>query len=213
MIDNDYPAETPRVGGRAAGSQIEVWLDEARAGSTAALGSLLQGCRKYLLLMANEALDSDLRPRAAASDLVQDSFVEVQQDFENFRGTTEGQLISWLTGILANRLANNVRYHRHTDKRSVTHETPLERVPERALDSVCDEESPSDVVIAGDEARRVQAALARLPEPLREVLVLRTWELKSFVQIGDQLNKTPDTARKLWGRAVRRLKEELQRTR
>jgi RNA polymerase sigma-70 factor (ECF subfamily) len=209
LLIGNKPAAKPPTGSRLGSSQIEQWLEQARGGSSVALGSLLEGCRKYLLMKANEALDSDLRPKAAASDLVQDSFVEVQRDFATFRGTTEQELFAWLTAILANRLANNVRYHRHTEKRSVTREIPLELTPERALLGLCDDASPSDVAIAGDEARRVQVALGRLPEPLRRVLVLRTWERLSFVEIGAELKKSADAARKLWGRAVRRLEEEL----
>ncbi len=209
MLTGNQPAAKPQTGSRLGSRQIEQWLEQARGGSSAALGSLLEGCRKYLLMKANDALDSDLRPKAAASDLVQDSFVEVQRDFASFRGTTERELFAWLTAILANRLANNVRFHRHTEKRSVTREIPLELTPERALVGLCDEASPSNVAIAGDEARRVQVALGRLPEPLRRVLVLRTWERLSFVEIGAELKKSADAARKLWGRAVRRLEEEL----
>jgi RNA polymerase sigma-70 factor, ECF subfamily len=209
VLKGDNVAGVRRSGKHPARSQIELWLGEARAGSSAALGSLMEGCRKYLLFKANEALDSDLRPKAAASDLVQDSFVEVQQDFASFQGTSEEELFAWLGGILANRLANNIRRYRHTNKRSVDREMPLELAPELAMRGLSDDATPSGAMIADEEARRVQAAMARLPEPLRTVLVLRTWERKSFVEIGVELNKSPDAARKLWARAVSRLEEEL----
>ena len=209
VLKGDNVAGARRSGKQPARSQIEMWLDEARAGSSVALGSLMEGCRKYLLHKANEALDSDLRPKAAASDLVQDSFVAVQRDFASFQGTSEEELFAWLGGILANRLANNIRRYRHTDKRSVDREIPLELTPERALRGLSDDVTPSGAVIAEDEAQRVRAAMARLPEPLRMVLVLRTWERKSFVEIGVELNISPDAARKLWARAVRRLEEKL----
>ena len=136
---------------------------------------LLEGCRKYLLMRANNALDSDLRPKAAASDLVQDSFVEVQRDFGQFRGTTEEELFGWLTTILSNRLAKNIRRHRLTQKRSANREISLEGIPTEALVAVSDAASPSAVVVARDEQRRVQAAMDRLPQLLRTVLIARTW--------------------------------------
>jgi RNA polymerase sigma-70 factor (ECF subfamily) len=211
LSEHESLAAAPADGRHRGVSQVEIWLAEARTGSSEALGALLQGCRRYLLAMANEALDSDLRPKVAASDLVQDSFVEVQRDFAAFKGTTEQELFGWLRAILANRLANTVRRYRNTAKSSVARETAIELLPHEALLRLRDDSSPSDLVIADDEARRVQAALARVPEPLREVLVWRTWEHRSFADIGGTLDKSADAARKMWGRAVRRLAEELHK--
>jgi RNA polymerase sigma-70 factor (ECF subfamily) len=111
--------------GSPLGDGLEQLIHAARRGSTAALGQLLERCRRYLLLVANHSLDSDLRPKAGASDLVQDTFVEAQQDFSRFQGSSEPELLAWLTKILTNRLANNVRHYRYTLKRSVDREEPL----------------------------------------------------------------------------------------
>jgi RNA polymerase sigma-70 factor (ECF subfamily) len=48
----------------------------ARKGSREALGRLLETCRPYLLLVANNELDRDLQAKAGASDLVQETFIE-----------------------------------------------------------------------------------------------------------------------------------------
>ena len=68
-------------------------IDEARGGSALAMGQLMERCRRYLLLVANDSLDSDLRPKVGASDLVQDTFLEAHQDFSHFHGTTERELL------------------------------------------------------------------------------------------------------------------------
>lgn len=184
---------------------------QAHGGSTAALGELLQRCQRYLLLVANQVLDSDLRPKAAASDLVQDTFVAAQQDFSHFHGTTEQELLAWLTKILTNRLANNVRHFRHTLKRDVKRELSLEAggdaVEMRASKQVG---APLQAMIARDEADRLQAALARLPAAMREVITLRSWQRQTFVEIAMRMGGTPDAARKAWGRAIRRLQAELE---
>jgi DNA-directed RNA polymerase specialized sigma24 family protein len=57
----------------------------------------------------------------------------------------------------------------------------------------------------------VRAALERLPSHLREVLILRTCERRSFVEIATRLQGTPDSVRKSWARAVCRLQIELQK--
>jgi RNA polymerase sigma-70 factor, ECF subfamily len=189
---------------------LENLVHKARTGSSSALGQLLEGCRKYLLLIAHRELDSDLRPKAGASDLVQEAFYEAQCDIAQFRGTTAQEFLAWLTGIMNHRLANHVRHYRGTHKRNVDREIPLSAnldVKYRGLSST--EVTPSELVIARDEQSQLLAALARLPDQLRRVLVLRTWERASFVEIGVELNISADAARKQWSRAVLRLRQEI----
>src|SRR5262245_66692989 len=88
------------------GGSLEQLLQAARAGSTEALGRVFEGCRHYLLLVANEGLESDLRAKAGASDLVQDTFLEAQQAFIRFQGTSERDLLAWLRQILLYTLGN-----------------------------------------------------------------------------------------------------------
>ena len=72
--------------------------DEPRAMSSGpALGSLgtsddpgrmLDGCRQYLLMIANEVIGPELQAKVGASDLVQDTFLEAQRHLGAFRGRT-----------------------------------------------------------------------------------------------------------------------------
>ncbi len=57
-------------------------LRRARAGDPEALGDVLSRCRGYLLAMAQAEMQADLRPKAAASDLVQETLLEGQRDFD-----------------------------------------------------------------------------------------------------------------------------------
>jgi RNA polymerase sigma-70 factor (ECF subfamily) len=185
-------------------------IRRARDGSDSALGALTELCRPYLMLVATKELDSELRPKGGASDLVQDTFVDVQRDFNNFRGQTEEEFFGWLTVILTNRVSNHVRRYRRTIKRSVNRELPmdLEAATLRSFDNQA-MDTPSALVSASEEQRRVQLALARLPEDMQRVLVLRTWEHKGFNMVGMKMGRSADAARKLWGRAVERLEKEL----
>jgi RNA polymerase sigma-70 factor (ECF subfamily) len=197
--------------GSLPGTGFDQLIAQARSGSTAALGQLLDRCQHYLLLVANGSLDSDLRPKVGASDLVQDTFVEAHQDFSHFHGTTERELLAWLTKILIHRLSNNVRHYRGTSKRDVEREVSLEvgcDVDDVSLARPV--AAPMQAIIAQDEIARLRAALERLPKRMRDVLLMRTWERRTFVEIAARLGGTPDSVRKLWGRAVCRLQAELQ---
>src|SRR5205823_5326264 len=75
-----------------AARDVAQWLPAARAGSSEALGEILEACRGYLLLLAQEELDPGLQAKGGASDLVQQTFMEAQQDFARFQGDSEGAL-------------------------------------------------------------------------------------------------------------------------
>jgi RNA polymerase sigma-70 factor (ECF subfamily) len=184
-------------------------LAQARLGSTKALGELFEHCRRYLLLVANETLDSDLRPKGAASDHVQDTFVAAQRDFGQFHGSTEQELLAWLTKILTNRVAKHARRYRRAVKRKVDREVPLDAASDNGPLSLCGGQTPVEAAIVRDEAEQLRAALERLPEHLRQVLILRAWERRPFAEIAVLMQGTPESVRKLWGRALQRLQREL----
>jgi RNA polymerase sigma-70 factor (ECF subfamily) len=61
-----------------------------------------------------------------------------------------------------------------------------------------------------DERRAaIEAALARLPEPQREVLVMKVWGGLTFPQIGAALGVSPDTAASRYRYAIAKLREQL----
>ena len=75
-------------------------LAAARAGSREALGRVLEGCRRYLLGVAEGELDPDLRSKGGASDIVQETFLEAQRDFARFQGSSPEELRAWLRQVL-----------------------------------------------------------------------------------------------------------------
>jgi RNA polymerase sigma-70 factor (ECF subfamily) len=200
--------ETGKPEGTARTDQL-IW--DAQAGSTEALGRLLEGCRAYLLLIANEGLDADLRPKGGASDLVQQTFIEAQQDFAQFQGRSQRELCTWLHGILRHNLADFRRRYRDRAARRVAREEPLRGVERRALRDglATDSPPPVDKAAAAEEAEAVREATARLPEDYRRVIALRHEEGLSFDDIARRMGRRPEAVRKLWFRAVARLRQEI----
>jgi RNA polymerase sigma-70 factor (ECF subfamily) len=182
----------------------------ARAGSSDALGQLLETCRRYLLLAANRQLDPQLQAKGGPSDLVQQTFMEAQRDFAHFHGTTEAELLAWLSQLLQNNVANFARGFRGTHKRDIRREVALPGSDSTTAPSgpVADTPSPSARAMEQEQAQALASALARLPDDYRQVLMLRFQEQRSFEEIGQLLQRSPDAARKLWARAMERLRQE-----
>ncbi|RIK72137.1 MAG: hypothetical protein DCC67_19680, partial [Planctomycetota bacterium] len=113
--------------------------------------------------------------------------------------------------ILAHRVSNNVRRYRTAGKRDVRREAPLAAPSGPApVEPAGSSTLPVDGVIRAEEREQLHRALARLPDAMREVLIQRTWQRRSFVEIAERLATTPDAVRKQWGRALVRLQRELQ---
>jgi RNA polymerase sigma-70 factor (ECF subfamily) len=181
----------------------------ARNGSPDALGRLLEECRPYLLLVANQELPAKLRGKAGASDLVQDTFLEAQGNFDHFRDHGEAELLAWLRAILLNNVANLRRRYLATDKRQVNREQPLGKGSPGARDMPAATPSPSSVMAAREQDHALRQAMERLPEEYQHVITWRNYHRLPFEEIGRRLDRSAEAARKMWVRAVERLQQEL----
>lgn len=187
------------------------WLRLARSGSVDALGKLLDMCRQYLLSVANQELRVKVRGKLAPSDLVQDTFLEAQRDFPGFRGESEADLMAWLRSILLHNVANAHRSFCQTDKRQVAREVALPTIVDRnpQVEPAAPDATPSAVVAAREQIGALRLALEQLPEHYRQVVIWRNFDLLEFEVIGQRLGRSPEAARKLWGRAIEQLQQLL----
>jgi RNA polymerase sigma-70 factor (ECF subfamily) len=190
----------------------EQWLAAAREGSQEALGKLLKACQHYLLLVANEQLPGDLQAKIGASDIVQDTFLEAQRDFNQFAGTTEAELLGWLRRMLLNNMANVNRHYREADKRTVRREVALVDGSSADLQGelVGPIETPSAQAIARESDQDLQRALVKLSEVDRQVIQWRNYERCDFAEIGRRLGRSAEAARKVWTRALEALQTILE---
>ncbi|HWY87701.1 MAG TPA: sigma-70 family RNA polymerase sigma factor [Gemmataceae bacterium] len=192
-------------------SSIGIWLAQARTGSgeaLEALGAVLESCRNYLLLVANQSLNGDLRGKIAPSDLVQETFLEAQRDFERFQGTSEKELLAWLRRILVNNIANAVRQYKDTDMRDVRREV---RITSTSVGALADgAATPGSAALTRERDDALHEALGKLPASTRDVVCWRNYELCSFEEIGLRLGGTAEGARKVWARALVQLQKLLE---
>ena len=186
----------------------------ARGGSASALGQLLDLYRDYLALLARLQIGRRLQRKVDASDLVQETFLQAHEHFAHFRGSTEGEWVSWLRQILAATLANLVRHYCGTRRRDVRLERDLAAELDessRAMDQslVAKHSSPSQRAARRELAVLLANALARLPADYREVIVLRHLEGLKFAEVAQQMGRTVDSVKKMWTPALARLRSTL----
>jgi RNA polymerase sigma-70 factor (ECF subfamily) len=188
-------------------AELEAWILAAREGDREALGRALTSVRDYLLLVANEELDRDLHAKGNASDLVQETFLRAQRGVEAFRGRTASEWRHWLRSILIRNLAQERRRFHSTAKRQVRLEVSIgEKV---WLEAARDTENPRDNLALREREAALHEGLNRLPDHYRQVVVWHHRERLSFEEIGRRCRISAEAARKLWTRALGRLRKEL----
>jgi RNA polymerase sigma-70 factor, ECF subfamily len=189
----------------------EQLLRRARTWDRHVLGQLLELYRNYLELLARLQIGRRLQGKVDASDLVQETFLEAYAAFAQFRGTTEEELMSWLRHSLASNIASVGRRYWGTQRRDLRLERELANELDessRVLDQglMAKGSSPSHQAARKEQGVLLADAMRQLPEHYREVIILRQLEGLSFPQVAKRLGRTVDGTKKLWIRALARLR-------
>jgi RNA polymerase sigma-70 factor (ECF subfamily) len=154
-----------------------------------------------------------LRAKIDPSDVVQQTLLEAYEKRAQF----QADLAGWLRQMLAHNLVDALRAFGQ-QKRDVARERSLEeglRASSARLERFLadDGSSPSERVERQERALRLASALAALPEPQREAIVLQYWHGLTLAQIGERLQRSPAAVAGLLKRGLKRLRVLLQEER
>jgi RNA polymerase sigma-70 factor (ECF subfamily) len=196
--------ETPEIMSRAA------------AGDQRALGELFSLHRDRLRLMVQLRLDNRLHGRVDPSDVLQETYVEALERFNDYVAKPVMPFYLWLRFLTAQRLITIHRQNLGVKARDAGREVSLDRQgsPEvssvvLAAELVSRHTTPSHAAMQEEMKGRIQRALDAMNPLDREVLTLRHWEQLSNSEVAQVLDLTESAASQRYGRAVWRLKEIL----
>ena len=142
-----------------------------------------------------------------ANDLAQETFVRVFKSCKSFRSS---EIFSaWLYTIAANLARNHFRWRaRHPN---ISLEEPNVATAQTLGSTLpADDSAPSESALAEERAAAVRAAVAKLPEDLREAIVLCEWEECSVAEAAMILKTTPKAVESRLYRARGLLRERLK---
>jgi RNA polymerase sigma factor (sigma-70 family) len=182
---------------------FETRLTQARAGSRKAFEQITLPFRVLLRMRAREHLERRLQGKVSDSDLFQITSLKAFESLGEFRGSTSEEFGSWLLSIMDHTaLAQSRMYHRPT--RDVAREISIEKVRKRLAmrQSAREEEERSSLV---------NFVLSKLPDQYRTIIQWRFYENLSYEVIGDRLTVSPDAARHLCHRAIKKLGAEARK--
>jgi RNA polymerase sigma-70 factor (ECF subfamily) len=143
--------------------------------------------------------------RNEAEDLMQEVFVRIVRTIERYRD--DGRFEAWLFRIAANLVRDSIRRRR----RRPTQIGPDANDDDDPLDRAADSAGPPEAALeTAEEVARLNAALQRLPDAEREVIMLRHFSDLSFKEVADIMGTPIGTALARSHRALRRLKELME---
>ncbi|MCE5303826.1 MAG: sigma-70 family RNA polymerase sigma factor [Planctomycetaceae bacterium] len=188
-------------------------LAGARRGDVPCRDRLFALCRSYLAIAARSQVETWLRRKVDASDLVQETLLEAVRDFERFQGGTEQEWLAWLKQILSHNAADFVRRYRgakHAAQREVPFHDPADSRSPGAPEPAARQPTPSQQFLQLDTELRVTEALGRLSPDHQEVILLRNLQRLSFNEVAERMDRTRPAVQMLWRRAIQKLQETLE---
>ena len=170
----------------------------------------LERFRAYLHLLARLQVGAGVRGKLDASDVVQQTLLEAHRQRAQFRGHSDGEMAAWLRQLLAGTLADALRALGRA-RRDVRREQSLEAALDQSSVLIGSwladpQSSPSQQAQHHEQAVRLAAALAQLPEAQREALTLRYYQGNSLDDISGKLGRTPAAVAGLLKRGARQLR-------
>jgi RNA polymerase sigma-70 factor (ECF subfamily) len=200
--------------GESQTESVSALIEGARRGDAEARERLFGLCRTYLGFLARSQVESSLRMKVDASDLVQETMLEAFRDFGRFAGSSQEEWLAWLRRILAHNAADFVRRYRGTAKRQARREVPLRAggastlapgAPEPAAPAA----TPSQEFLRLDAQLRMSAAMAQLAPDYQEVLVLRNLQRLPFAEVAQRMGRSRPAVQMLWMRAIKKMQDAM----
>lgn len=167
----------------------------------------LETLREALLRAAQREIRPNLRPRIAASDVVQQTMIEAARFLDGRAEMSDDELAAWLRQLLRNNARDAVR-HATAEKRDAGRELRF-RHSGHWRGVLCRRPQPESVVRRREVDEALDAAIADMPLPYQRVVLLRHRERLPFAEIGQQLAISENAAQKLWARALELLRQSL----
>jgi RNA polymerase sigma-70 factor (ECF subfamily) len=199
-------------------AEINHLLERAAAKDPAAVGELFAFHRERLKRMVHLRLDRRLQGRIDPSDVLQEAFLEFAQALPIYVNNPQAPFYLWLRCITGRKLHAMHRRHLGTRMRDAGREVPLYHgaLPEASSVSLAAQllgklTTPSQACLRAELQLRIQETLSEMEPVDREVLALRHYEQLSNQETAYALGISEAAASVRFMRALRRLKELLQR--
>lgn len=179
----------------------ESLLLRCRADDAAAREALFARFRPVLTRWAHGRLPAPARALSDTEDLVQASLIRALGQIDRFESRGAGSFLAYLRMILLNQVREEIR--RQQARPATVGMEGFDAAEPEAL-------SPVERLAGAERLRDYEAALATLPKPVQELVVMRIEFGMSYAEIGFETGIKPDTVRVKLARALMRMAKALR---
>jgi RNA polymerase sigma-70 factor (ECF subfamily) len=139
--------------------------------------------------------------REQALDLLQELFARLWRSLDSFESLPSDRRPVWLFSIARNLVVDHYR------ARATRQRAQAQLGQQRPIDWTA---APEPAAVEGEQAAALHAAIGRLPDELRVVLVLSVLDGRTSAEIGTLLGRPPGTVRYQLAEARQRLANDLR---
>ena len=195
-------AEASRTPDKPQAPPLPAWvLPGVVRGDPEALGALFEACFDDLYGLAMHLMGHP----SQAEDIVQEVFLRLHKAAETLDPSRDPR--PWLRTVTANLCRDHWRsFGAKVARKSESVDQDQEKGPVLTNGAP----GPEDNLVQRQNAELVQAALMKLPEKLREVVVLRDYQDLPHEEIAEIVGASPVAVRKRYSRALDALGQLLQ---
>jgi RNA polymerase sigma-70 factor (ECF subfamily) len=173
----------------------------------------LEKCRAYLKLLAGSQVDTWLRQRVDASDLVQQTLLDAVARRDQFRGHSEAELLAWLRAILSNNLVDAIRHYGRAKRDNARNVSLDEEISQsfRKIDALVTRSAstPSMKAATNEQLLRLPDALDALADAQREAIMLHHLQGLKLSETAKAMDRSEAAVGGLLHRGLKRLHELL----
>jgi RNA polymerase sigma-70 factor (ECF subfamily) len=189
-------------------TQTDRLLAAIAEGNNSALDKLIRLHAPYLRRILQIRISPELSSRVDVSDVIQETQMVVIRRIDEFLTKQPASFRVWLRSRAIEQLADQYRRHVTAEMRTVRREKRFNDASSMAIARILLSETPSKMLQRSELAEQVRDLIDGLNEMDREMLTLRHAEGLTNNEIAEALHIEPMTARKRYGRALRRLVEK-----
>jgi RNA polymerase sigma-70 factor (ECF subfamily) len=169
---------------------------QAQAGDRRAYDQLFALHKERALLFIRARLGPHMRAKVESMDILQDAYLAAHKGFDQFEYADDGSFLRWLCRIIENRIRDANAYFGAQKRQHID-------LPQS------DPTGPVTAFERTQNRAQVLAALDRMNDDYRQVLLLRYFEGCSAEEAGRLMQRSPGAIRNLTSRALVELGKRL----
>jgi RNA polymerase sigma factor (sigma-70 family) len=175
-------------------------------GDARAWDALYLRYRDRLLLSIRCRLGSRLRGHLESEDILHSVFRDALSDLHRFQAESPQSLNRYLHACVLNKIRSKAAYY---SARKRTGEVPLS---DSIVQGIPNPAGAEPRYADPERFERLERAMSRLPDEMREIILLRLVEELPNRTVADLVGKSPEAASKLYNRGLARLAVWLRST-